>query len=254
MPPYSSLPEIQDSQVVRNHCADFIYENAPNSVFDKFLEACKTPADETLFESFSELLAFSKAFFPTNDLSNFLSKNIEESINDYEELKSREGDSAYSRFIPVPDNSKRNKSIWMLPNISSFTNIYARINLFMKGNVSGVSIFHDEQVHFDEIISHNKTLVEELDMATVVSFKTANYDFSETASLKFAKSHEYGAIQVADILAGTAMRYMQEKIEGTESRTEIIGAYNGILRMSNPARGLGVNLVTTTNIYRELHY
>jgi len=28
IPPYSSLPETQRSMIIRNHCADFIYENA----------------------------------------------------------------------------------------------------------------------------------------------------------------------------------------------------------------------------------
>ena len=200
------------------------------------------------------LSSFSNNFIPVNELSEFISKNVEESINDYEELKTIEKNTAYLRFIPVPDDSKRNKSIWMLPNLSSFTNIYARINLYLNGNISGASIFHDEQAHFDEIISLNKRLVEELDMGSAISVSTASYNFSEAASLAFAKSHEHYPIQVADILAGLAMRYLQEKIRGTESSPEIIKAYDGLLRTSNPSYGVGINLVTTSKLHYELNF
>jgi len=142
----------------------------------------------------------------------------------------------------------------MLPNLSPFTNIYARINLFLNGNISGVSIFHDEQAHFDEIILSNKNLVEELDMENAISVQTASYDFSEAASLAFAKSHEHNPIQVANILAGIAMRYLQEKIEGTESSPEIIKVCDGILQISNPYYGVGINLVTTSKLHYELHF
>lgn len=254
MPPNFSTPETQQSQIVRNHCADFIYENAPRSVFDKFIKACKFPADDTLHDSFKEMLAFANNYRPINKLSDFLLRNIEESIDDYKKLKSRDRNFAYSRFIPVPDDSKRNKSIWMLPNLTSFTNIYARINLYLNGNISKAKIFHDEQAHFDEIISTNKTLMEKLNAENVVSIKTAKYNFTEKASLTFAKSHEYGALQAADLLAGMAMRYVQEKLEGAESKPEIRRAYDGILRMSNPNHGLGINMLTTYKLHRDLCY
>jgi hypothetical protein len=254
MPPYSSPPETPESQFVRNSCADFIYENAPLSVFNKFLDVCRCPSDKALLASFNEVLKFAKNYHPANEVTWFLVKNIEESISDYEELMSSEQDDAYMCFIPIPDSSKRNKSIWMLPNLSSFTNLYARINRYVGGKVSSACLFHDEQAHFDEIISMGKTLLEELDLSGASAVQTADYEFSEAASLTFAKSHEHVAIQVADILAGVAMRYLQEKLEGKESSKEVAQAYDGILRVSNPNLGLGVNLVTTSKIHHELHY
>ena len=254
MPAYSSPPETQESRIARNHCADFIYENAPRPVFDNFIFACKEPSNESLSASFDELYSFIRDFSPANALSDFLKRNIEESINDYEEHKVTTHEAAHRKFIPVPDDSKRNKSIWMLPNLSSFTNIYARINLHLNGKISDANIFHDEQVHFDEIISHNKELMEGLDMKNAISIPTANYNFSETSSLEFAKSHEHCPIQVADILAGTAMRYVKEKIQGYETSPEIVKAYDAILRCSDPNRGVGINLVTTSKLHYELHF
>ena len=77
MPPYFSPPDTQQSQVVKKLLADFIYENAPRSVFDKFIDACKAPEDDTLLESFKVILIFAKIYSPANELSIFLSKNID---------------------------------------------------------------------------------------------------------------------------------------------------------------------------------
>jgi len=44
MPPCFCPPETPESQAARNHCADFIYENAPASVFKKFINACRLPS------------------------------------------------------------------------------------------------------------------------------------------------------------------------------------------------------------------
>ncbi len=254
MPAHCFPPETQQSQLVRNQCADFIYENAPSSVFNKFIIACRQPSCNALVESFEDILNFSKNFTPNNPLANFLMVNIKESIDDYEKLREQAGDKACERFLPVPDNSKKDKSIWMLPNLSCFTSMYSRINLYLNGNVAGVNLFHDEQAHFDEIILLNKKLLEELDTSNAISIKTAKYEFTEEASLSFSKSHEQIPIQVADILAGLVMRRVQEKIHGVESNPEVIEAYNSILRISNPNLGLGINLVVTSKLHRELHF
>ncbi len=241
-------------KLIRNQCADFIYYIAPTSVFEKFILACNEPSEERLLESFAEIQSFLSNYTPSNALSEFISQNIAESMNDYNELIEQEENKAYRKFIPVPDDSKRGKSIWMLPNLSSFTNIYARINKYLNADIAQANIFHDEQAHFDEIISLNKKLVEELKTKDSSRLYNANYDFSESASLIFSKSHENTPIQIADILAGTAMRHLQEKIGGIESSSEIVVVYDKILRYCDTSLGLGVNLVTTSKIHHELHY
>lgn len=254
MPAYSSPPETQESRLARNHCADYFYENATKSVFDRFMDSCRYPSDESLMESFEELKLFMRNCNSNSALSNFIVQNIEESLNDYKEAKEHGNSEAYKKFIPVPDNSKKNKSIWMLPNVSSFASIYARMNLYLNGKLTTARIFHDEQAHFDEIIAHNKELMESLDMSGAISIQTANYNIHESSSLIFAKSHDNSAIQVADLLAGLAMRYVQERIGGCKTSQESVEAYTGILRISNPYRGLGINLVTTSKHHYAIHY
>ncbi|WP_315983249.1 hypothetical protein [Aliamphritea spongicola] len=107
MPAYSSPPETPESQMARNHCADFIYEHAPNSVFNKFIVACENPSNETLLESFNEIRSFTENYLPRSYLSDFISNNIDDSIKDYDELRSINEKEAYLKFIPISDTSKK---------------------------------------------------------------------------------------------------------------------------------------------------
>lgn len=115
--------------------------------------------------------------------------------------------------LPIPDRSKRDGTIWLLPNISSFTTIYGRINRLLDGDIEDVTFVHDEQVHFDEIIEANKALAESLrDDLSRVRLRTANYSFQSTAKLTFQNSRESLGIQTADVIAGFVSRYIYQKL------------------------------------------
>jgi len=96
--------------------------------------------------------------------------------------------------------------------------------------------------------------LEEFDLSSAIAIRTAKYSFSEKASLEFLESHQNSPIQIADIIAGTVMRYIKEKMQGVISSPEIVAAYDSILRLSNPHKGVGINLVTTGKIHCELHF
>ena len=66
-----------------------------------------------------------------------------EAAEEYGEMR-KVDPMAYLRFLPSPDLNRHNKQIWMLPNLSSFTNIYARINLFRRRKLTDVHLVHDQ--------------------------------------------------------------------------------------------------------------
>ena len=47
-------------------------------------------------------------------------------------------------YLPSPDDSTRGKPNWTLPNLTSLTDVYARISLCEGGNIAGVRLIHDE--------------------------------------------------------------------------------------------------------------
>jgi len=103
--------------------------------------------------------------------------------------------------------------IWLLPNISSFTTIYGRINRHFGGGIGDVTFIHDEQAQFDEIIEASKALAESLrDDLSRVKLRTADYSFQSSPNLTFQNSKESLGIQTADVIAGFVSRYIYQKL------------------------------------------
>jgi len=246
-PPCAGLGHDYADAVVRVRFADYLYDHAPITVFEKFIAACAAPSDLTLRESFQTLLSWSEYERDQNIEAEFMLKNLMESFDDYETM-SRDTEDAHLKFLPLPDDSKHNKPIWMLPNLSSFCNIYARINLFHLGDISGVRIYHDEQKHLDEIIRNGKQSAEVLlKDGRQVYTPHSNFHFTQTAPLFFANSNRSCGIQLADVLAGFVMRHCKEIVTDRNAINPLLlSAYRMLIDHSIPSKGIGVNLVVPT--------
>ena len=249
VPPSAGIEEDYLANLMRNRFADYLYDHAPITVFEKFLTACSEPSELTLRESFHALMCLVKCDRGESDEAEGIRLNLVESLDDYESLK-LESEDAHLQFLPSPDNSKRSKLIWMLPNLSSFCNIYARINLFHAGDLSDICMIHDEQKHFDEILENSKQSAESL-LKSGASVYTphANYNFNQSAPLLFAESGRSRGIQVADVLAGFIMRYVKDIVSDAKSiNPQLHKAFDMLLTHSNSAKGVGVNLVIPTRL------
>ena len=249
VPPTSGFEVDFWPNLMRNKFADYLYDHAPVTVFEKFIAACTVPSEQTLRESFKALLSLTERDRAKNDVAQGIHINTVKSLDDYETMK-QDREDAHLRFLPLPDDSKRSKSIWMLPNLSSFCNIYARINLFQEGDLSGVRIIHDEQKHLDEILETIKQRVESLlKGGACVYTPHANYDFTQSAPLSFVNSGRSSGIQTADVLAGFVARYFKEKVADAKSISPPMqGAFDRLLEHSNPANGVGMNLVVPSRM------
>lgn len=249
VPPSAGIEENYLANLTRNRFADYLYDHAPITVFEKFLAACNDPSELTLRESFHALMCLVERDRFESAEAEGIRMNLVESLDDYESMK-QDSENAHLQFLPSPDNSKRSKLIWMLPNLSSLCNIYARINLFHAGDLSGICMIHDEQKHFDEILENSKQSAESL-LKSGASVYTphANYNFSQSAPLSFAESDRSNGIQVADVLAGFVMRYFKETVFDAKSISPSLHtAFDMLLVHSNPAKGVGVNLVVPSRL------
>ncbi|QSB03800.1 DUF3800 domain-containing protein (plasmid) [Methylomonas sp. EFPC1] len=243
-PPYFNTEENQGTIFLKNIFSDFIYHKIGNKVFYEFLQSMKEPSNEKINRMFA-LLQEAIADID-HDVAKALRDSVNESKDDFRIMQEQEGELAYKRFLPVPDKSKRGQTIWMLPNYSCFTNIYARINLYLSGNISSCKIFHDEQLQFDQIISEAKSQLESNPITSYIpSF--ADYRFKQSAELFFKVSHDSAGIQIADILAGLSMRWCQSYLNGEVPTGPIDEAIDRLLHHSSPPRGIGINLVATQN-------
>jgi hypothetical protein len=250
-PPYFNTPETQSTVWLNNIFADYIYHHVPDAVHYDFVQCMRQPSNEMVGKYFDVLKA--AVIASQTEVAQSIAESIEESKDDFRLMIKREGDQAYRRFLPIPDIGKRNQEVCLLPNFSSFTNIYARMNLYLSGRLKGHRIYHDEQAHFDEIIEAAKEQVEKFD-TTAGTFRPphSNYHFREVASLCFQTSHECIGIQLADIVAGLCMRWYQAHLQKQSNTETLDSAIDRLLCHSDPSKGVGINVVGPHQMARQL--
>ena len=123
------------------------------------------------------------------------------------------------------------------------TNVSARLNLFYGRKLKGVRIVHDQQLEVEDILCLGKATAEAQREADSIPYTPhSDFVFAETASFEFAQSHEATGIQLADVVAGTVMRYFRDS-----PRTVIDPDLDRVMRMligeSNGLTGYGINQV-----------
>ncbi len=139
LPPSAGILGSPQAHFVQNAFAEFLYHFTPPDVFDAFIAACQAPSDAALRSSFGALLAFLDRF-PASEVSAACREMTKLSFSDYEEMLADGVPTAYAKFLPSPDTGKRGKSVSMLPNLSSLTNIYARINHYYNRDLSAIGV------------------------------------------------------------------------------------------------------------------
>lgn len=243
-PPYFNTDASEETVFLMNIFANYIYHRIPNGIFYAFLQLLKTPSNENVSKFFN--LFNNEIENQDGEVAEMLARCIAESKDDLKCIIDREGTDAYKRFLPVPDEGKRGQLVWLLPNFSCFTNLYARINRYQDGNLTSCRIIHDEQAHFDEIIKGSKKQVESFDITKNGYLPPfANYKFHEHADLFFAVSHSDPGIQIADVLSGMVMRLYRAQLRGESPPCAAKESFDLLLRHSNRSIGTGINLVSS---------
>lgn len=250
-PPYFNTAESQETVWLKNIFADYIYYKVPDHVLYEFVQCMWKQSNEKTGDYF-DLLRDSVSG-DSHEVAQAISEQVEESKDDFRLMIEKEGDQAHLRFLPLPDIGKRGKVVWLLPNFSSFTNIYARMNLYLSGEMEGCRIFHDEQAQFDEIIAGAKSQAEGADMGSA-TFKPphSDYNFEQVADLFFKTSSESAGIQLADIVVGLSMRWYQARIQRDTDSEFLDEAMDRLLCNSNRNRGIGINVIGPHEMAQQL--
>jgi hypothetical protein len=240
-----------EAQWLSNVMAEYIHGRAPSAVFESFVSACDFPAGQTITAAFTALLDWLEGQV-SHDIAMGIQRFVIESLNDFQEMDPEKPETQ-RRFLPLPDINKRGQSIWMLPNLSSLTNIYARLNRLHRRKIGFLTLFHDEQNHFDDILRDARQSAERLvDAGAVPPMRFADYSFEEEARLVFTGSHASPGIQTADVLAGFLMRYVKDALySGRSAADQARSAFKHVLALSEPSESRGINFVLpTSDVYR----
>ncbi len=254
LPPIQGMAADPRTHFIQNLVADYIFERMPDAVFAKFIEACLSPSHQTLSTQLSALVEFARADAGAGDVAAIVVGLASTALTDAEEARADGHDNAFFGYLPIPDDNKHQKRVWILPNLSAFTNIYARINRKQKGRLANVRLIHDEQLQFDHILEISKQTAEALrERADEMFTPHSDFNFRESASLSFASSSKSIGVQVADILAGFGMRYVRDFFADRGNVSTIAHqTYDLLRRFTNPADAVGVNLVMSSSRARAL--
>lgn len=228
-PPYFKPDIDQDTKkLIHLELSQWVYDHVTKEFLIKFTNISRNPSEEGLKELFDDLLTLARE---TEDpLSNAVYSSIEESIDNFNQIKINKEQifdrDVYTYFLPLPDTNKRGQLIGVLPYISSFCNLHARLNHLFQRNLSDVIIVHDNQSHFDEILNYyHRSAVENTNEASV-TFDTADFVFLNSSSLQFQDDKGSIGLQVADLFAGLLNKAIPHLIYEGETLTD---AENAVL-------------------------
>jgi hypothetical protein len=205
-PPYfQEKKSVETEKQLHLILSQWIYQYVPNEFFINFSNISRNPSKDGLEKLFQDLLNLTKNI--DNELSEAVANSIEESLDDYKIMQNKlknnkNGREAYTYFLPLPDYNKREELIGILPYIASFTNLHARLNHLYGDDLSSITIIHDNQAHFDNIIKqYHQSATNNID-EDINTYEMANFNFSSISNLEFHDDKNKIGLQVADIFAG----------------------------------------------------
>jgi hypothetical protein len=225
---------------VRVAVAEFLTDQPADEILLDYIAICREPRLEAIRAILQKLWAWLDE--SDDDIARdaqFLTMEARDRVN--------LGESGLEDFLPLPDRTATNRLVWMLPNLTSLTNIYARINKSRPEGVDGVTLIHDEQLQYGDILASAKDLMEDLArQGHVLVQPFADYDLSGTAALRFAPSAGDPCLQAADLLAGCAMRFARDAASRRRGKNSALrDAFFELLGLTDELVGKGVNLVFT---------
>ncbi|WP_343724240.1 DUF3800 domain-containing protein [Herbaspirillum huttiense] len=234
---------------IKNTVADFLYFHASERVLDAFVASCLAPGDATLRASFAVLrdMATDRGYIGSaTKIAQGIAHMVREAEAEYGQQREKGGE-AWSRFLPPPDLNKHAKQVWMLPNLTSFMSIYARMNRYYGRRLTGIRLVHDQQLEVENILRQGKMTAENLTHSVDLPYTPqSDYRFEEEVSIEFAQSHEAIGVQLADVVAGTVMRYFRDTEAGTPVSGELREAMLRLIDEGDERMGYGLNQVVAT--------
>lgn len=232
---------------VKNEMADTLAVFGPDELAQLYALACQSQKRPDAQRVYERIVKWARLEKSKDTVPHWIGRFTKDSLRDFKKLSPQ---AAVKQTLPIPDRTKKDGLVWILPNISSFTSIYARLNHHLAGSVDGVTFIHDEQVHFDEIIGTNKVVAEELgDKRARIQLRNADYDFRQIATLTFRNSKASLGIQVADVFAGFVSRYVFQKVWEPESITpDHDEAFELVHDFTKPGTATGTNYVVPSSL------
>jgi len=240
--PSYSLPLTNKNMQYKNILASNITPYLSDKIYEQFVIACKEYNAIELEKLFQIFLTH---FSNTNNED--LKKNIELTIEDYNEKKAKSRE-AYKSFLPIPDKNPKNRLIHLLPNYQAFTGLVGRVEKHrVDFKTEDYEIVHDEQKQFDIIYKAAFDLMKENDtdgvVANTIISERAIFNINKDLKLEFVDSKQELLIQISDLISGFVMRFWKDF---SENNSKNVSKYcSTFKKLTYPVNGatMGINFV-----------
>jgi hypothetical protein len=253
IPLYSQIDETNGlNQYARNHLADYMWHELPLKYLELFNEVCLQRQSSKVIEFLNKL----KDFFDDSSCNMLekadVSRLLALSIDEFQSCCNKYGeDSAVESYLPLPDilnKSKRKskaKKVNILPHVHSFFNIIGRLNKYHLGDIESITLVHDEQREFDAILEKSKEYIVKRSISkNSPPTPNSDLDIHSDFGLEFIKSDLSSGVQVADLIAGFYVRFINEVFyERKQIESVYLNTFNVLVDYQNPLSPLGVNFV-----------
>lgn len=217
--PQLSCEDIK-SHFMRQRFAEYLYDTLPNDLLLLFVTSCKSGDIQDTIDTILSIVNYYKKIQDINIVRLSLLSSILMTLNEIDsDLK--ESVINNSHYIPSSESLKSGSPTWMLPNLTSFYNIYARINKSKSGDISEINFIHDGQTNFDDIIKAGKLHIENEGRFVKVYTPMSDFNFNATSKMSFEPSTQKKGIQMADLISGFCMRHIQNTCIKDEHQTAV---------------------------------
>jgi len=231
----------------RNTIAEFLSDQDSDAVLLAYVNACDTL-------SVTSVAAVIDLLWHWLDRSDSEIARTAQVLTMFARDRVRKSTAKAEDFLPIADESATGKKVWMLPNLQSLTNIYARLNQSRPVSLDGAQLVHDEQMQYAKVLEDSKALMEQLAAeAAVPIVPFADYHLRGRGDLVFATGKIEPCLQAADILAGCAMRFARDG-QARKGRvdTPLRAAFDQMIDAGNPMQATGINLVMSARLLETL--
>jgi hypothetical protein len=240
--------ETPSGRMLANVMADLLTEHVGHAALVAYAGFARCPKPETfelLERTFRREVGEARGCAGSGDLKDALGQ-IEEVFD--EAVSACRAGAPLSHLLPPPDRSLGGKRIAMLPHVSAFTSLCARVNRFAVDSKS-VHVVHDEQSHFGGLLHGYAGLLESnahaRELLELVPPGLADWEFKPGRfTVAFGTSETSSGIQAADILARFLTRRLNAIID--QQAVDDDPALSLLLTANAPILGVGVNIVSTT--------
>lgn len=233
--------------VCRNMMAELLSDGDSDAVLLAYVKAC----DALSVTSVAEVIDLLWDWLDRSDAE--IARNAQV-LTMFARDRVRKSTAKAQDFLPIADDSATGKKVWMLPNLQSLTNIYARLNQSRPVSLDGAQLVHDEQMQYAKVLEDSKALMEQLAAEVAVPIVPfADYRLRGRGDLIFATGKTESCLQAADILAGCAMRFARDG-QARKGRVDasLRAAFVQMIDAGNPIQATGINLLMSSRLLEVL--